>query len=142
MYQCTLTHSKTKLFGTSALVCFALSTPVMANDFVITQSDNSTNGIGTTDDGTAADIAYNAIDGSDTVSLGIALTTTGTNKYGIQTSGDANTITVSKAGSITTTGISAWGISNLGHNSETTVSGSITTAGTSAYGIATFGDTD
>jgi hypothetical protein len=140
-YQCTLTHSKTKLFGTSALVCFALSTPVVAYDFVITGSDNSTNGIGTTNGGTAAAIADTAIDGSDTVSLGIALTTTGTKK-GIQTSGDANTITVSETGSITTTGISAWGISNLGHNSETTVSGSITTAGTSAYGIATFGDTD
>jgi hypothetical protein len=57
MYQCTLTHSKTKLFGTSALVCFALSTPVVADDFVITGSDNSTNGIGTTNGGTAAAIA-------------------------------------------------------------------------------------
>ena len=76
MYHCTLTHSKTKLFGTSALVCLALAAPVMANDFVITQSDNSTNGKGTKDGGTAAAIADNEIDGSDTVSLGIAMTTT------------------------------------------------------------------
>ena len=67
----------------------------MANDFVITSSDNSTNGVGTTNGATAAAIAAAAIDGSDTVSLGIALTTTGTN-VGIKTTNDDNTITVSE----------------------------------------------
>ena len=95
MYQCTLIHNKTKLFGTSVLVCFALSTPVVADDFVITGSDDSTNGIGTTNGGTAAAIA-DVIKGSDTVSLGIAMTATGDNEEGILTSGDANTITVSR----------------------------------------------
>ena len=51
----------------------------MADDFVITGSDNSTNGTGTTNGATAAAIADTAINGSDTVSLGIALTATGTN---------------------------------------------------------------
>ena len=72
-------HCKVFLLGTSALVCLALAAPVMADDFVITGSDNSTNGTGTTNGGTAAAIADTAINGSDTVSLGIALTTTGTN---------------------------------------------------------------
>ena len=31
---------KAVLLGTSALVCLALATPVMADDFVITSSDN------------------------------------------------------------------------------------------------------
>ena len=73
MFQCNLKYSKAKPFGTSVLVCFALSTPVVADDFVITGSDNSTNGIGTTNGGTAAAIA-DVINGSDTVSLGIAMT--------------------------------------------------------------------
>tara|TARA_B110000902_G_scaffold101088_1_gene119601 strand:+ start:186 stop:413 length:228 start_codon:yes stop_codon:yes gene_type:complete len=60
---------KAFLLGTSALVCLALAAPVMADDFVITSSDGSTNG----------NIDAGAIDGSDTVSLGIALTTTGFN---------------------------------------------------------------
>ena len=84
-----LKHSKSVLLGTSALVCLALSAPVMADDFVITGSDNSTNGTGTTNGGTAAAIAGTAINGSDTVSLGIALTTTGTYEginVGIKTS--------------------------------------------------------
>jgi hypothetical protein len=72
-----LKHSKSVLLGTSALVCFALAAPVMADDFVITSSDGSTNGVGTTNGGTAAAIAATAINGSDTVSLGIALITTG-----------------------------------------------------------------
>ena len=59
---------KSLLLGTSALVCLALAGPVMADDFVITSSDGSTNG----------NIDAGAIDGSDTVSLGVALTTTGT----------------------------------------------------------------
>ena len=54
------------------MVCLALATPVMAADFVITSSDGSTNGA------TAAAIAVNVINGGDTVSLGVALTTTGT----------------------------------------------------------------
>ena len=91
MYQCTLIHNKTKLFGTSVLVCFALSTPVVADDFVITGSDNSTNGTGTTNGGTTAAAIDDAeINGSDTVSLGIAMTATGDNEEGIQTSNDAN----------------------------------------------------
>ena len=79
-----LKHRKSVLLGTSALVCLALAAPVMADDFVITSSDGSTNGVGTTNGATAAAIAANAINGSDTVSLGIALTTTGANE-GIET---------------------------------------------------------
>ena len=125
---------KAVLLGTSALVCLALSAPVMADDFVITGSDNSTNGTGTTNGGTAAAIADTAINGSDTVSLGIALTTTGTNK-GIQTTGGTNKVTVSEAGSITTAGSNADGIHNDGSYNTTTVSGSITTTGNDGYGI-------
>ena len=135
-------HCKVFLLGTSALVCLALAAPVMANDFVITQSDNSTNGKGTKDGGTAAAIADNEIDGSDTVSLGIALTTTADNE-GIQTSADGNAITVTEAGSITTgTGKPndaaerhAAGIYNEGINNTTTMSGSISNTGLRAYGI-------
>ena len=54
---------KAVLLGTSALVCLALSAPVVADDFVITSSDNSTNGVGTTNGGTAAAIADTAING-------------------------------------------------------------------------------
>ena len=60
---------KSVLLGTSALICLALAAPVMADVFVITSSDGSTNGVGTTN-GTAGAIAATAIDGSDTVSLG------------------------------------------------------------------------
>ena len=132
-----LKHSKSVLLGTSALVCFALAAPVMADDFVITGSDNSTNGTGTTNGGTVAAIADTAIDGSDTVSLGIALTTTGTYNVGIKTTGGTNKVTVSEAGSITT-GTGAYyahGIYNIGDTNTTTVSGSITTAGYYADGI-------
>ena len=109
-----LKHRKSVLLGTSALVCLALAAPVMADDFVITSSDGSTNGVGTTNGATAAAIAANAINGSDTVSLGIALTTTGTNE-GIETTGGTNKVTVSEAGSITTgTGNNAYGIYNDG----------------------------
>jgi hypothetical protein len=124
-------HCKVFLLGTSALVCLALVAPVMAADFVITASDNSTNGTG---------IADTAINGSHTVSLGIAMTTTEDNERGIQTSGGANTITVTEAGSISTTGISAYGIYNVGDTNETTVSGSITTAGNGAFGIHNYGN--
>ena len=57
---------KAVLLGTSALICLALAAPVMAEDFVITGSDNSTNGTGTTN-GTAGAIAADVIDGSETV---------------------------------------------------------------------------
>ena len=118
-------HCKVFLLGTSALVCFALSTPVLAENFVITASDNSTNGTG---------IADNEIDGSDTVILKIPLTTTGTNNVGIQTSNvdnvaDGNAITVTEAGSISTTGLKGYGIYNNGHDNTTTMSGSISTTG-------------
>ncbi|MDB2323755.1 autotransporter domain-containing protein [Planktomarina temperata] len=136
---------KAVLLGTSALVFLALAAPVMADDFVITGSDNSTNGTGTTNGGTAAAIADTAINGSDTVSLGIALTTTGTN-VGIKTNNNgteaqSNTVTVTKTGSITTgTGNKAYGIWNKGDTNTTTVSGSITTGGNYAYGIWNQGD--
>ena len=130
-----LKHCKSVLLGTSALVCLALAAPVVADDFVITGSDNSTNGTGTTNGGTTAAIAADAINGSDTVSLGINLTTTGTNQ-GIRTTGGGNTVTVTGTGSITTgTGNYADGITILGGNNTTTVSGSIATTGSSAVGI-------
>ena len=91
----------------------------------------STNGVGTTNGATAAAIAANAINGSDTVSLGIALTTTGTNE-GIKTTSveDKHTVTVTETGSITTgTGNNAYGIYNDGAFNTTTVSGSIKTTG-------------
>ena len=75
----SLKSRKVGLLGTSALVCLALSTPVIATDFVITNSIGSTNGVGTTDGATAAAIAANVINGSDTVNLGIALKITGNN---------------------------------------------------------------
>ena len=93
--------SKSVLLGTSALVCLALAAPVMADDFVITSSDGSTNGVGTTNGATAAAIPGNAIDSGHTVSLGIALTTTGANE-GIITAGGGNTVTVTGTGSIRT----------------------------------------
>ena len=71
---------KVGLLGTSALVCLALSTPVIATDFVITNSIGSTNGVGTTDGATAAAIAANVINGSDTANLEIVLKTTGNNR--------------------------------------------------------------
>ena len=130
-------HCKVFLLGASTLVCLALSTPAMATDFVITRDDGSTNGFGTEDGAPAADIADGAINGDDTVSLGIAIAT-GTN-IGIEThhanTGDGgNTITVSDTGSITTTGDNANGINNE-HFNTTIVSGSITTGGDNAKGI-------
>ena len=59
----SLKSRKAGLLGTSALVCLALATPVMATDFVITSSNGSTNGVGTTDGATAAAIAANVING-------------------------------------------------------------------------------
>ena len=133
-------HCKVFLLGTSALVCLALAAPVMADDFVITSSDGSTNGVGTTNGGTAAAIAANEIDGSDTVSLGIALTTTGTN-VGIKTNNNdteaqSNTVTVTGTGSITTgTGNGAIGIYNDGDNNTTTVSGTVKVTGASSAAL-------
>ena len=136
-----LKSRKSVLLGTSALVCLALAAPVMADDFVITSSDGSTNGVGTTNGATAAAIAANAIDGGHTVSLGIALTTTAANE-GIETTGGTNKVTVSEAGSITTgTGNNAYGIYNDGALNTTTVSGSITTTGDQSIGIYNSGGT-
>ena len=162
-----LKHCKSVLLGTSALVCLALSAPVMADDFVITGSDNSTNGTGTTNGGTAAAIAANAINGSDTVSLGIALTTTGAETNGIFTKSGGNEVhlvspgsistssnyssgiynsgsnnLVTASGNISTTGEWATGIKNIGNTNTTTVSGSITTTGEDSYGIYNKGDTN
>ena len=114
----------------------------MADVFVITGSDNSTNGVGTIDGGAEAPIADNAIDGSDTVSLGVALKTTGGSVEGIETSGGTNNISVSSSGNITTTWISAFGIYNLGDSNATTMLGSITTAGQSAHGIHNYGNSN
>ena len=133
-----LKSHKSVLLGTSALVCLALAAPVMADDFVITSSDGSTNGVGT-QNGAEGDIADNAIDGSDTVSLGIALTTTGANE-GIETTGGTNKVTVSETGSITTGGNAAYGIRHSGDDNVTTVSGSIETTGFDGYGIRHSGD--
>jgi hypothetical protein len=118
-------HCKVFLLGTSALVCLALATPVMAADFTIT-SGTTTN-------------AGNTVDGNDTVAVTGALVTTGVNE-GIDTSGDTNTVSVSETGSITTgIGDNAYGIYNNGDANTTTMSGSITTgAGDNAYGILTW----
>ena len=68
MHQANTMSSKPRkaiLLGTSALVCLALSAPVMADDFVITSSDNSTNGVGTKNGGAAGPIAAGAINGGE-----------------------------------------------------------------------------
>ena len=57
----SLKSRKVGLLGTSALVCLALATPVMAVDFVITSGSDTNGQLGDGD-----------INGSDTVSLGIA----------------------------------------------------------------------
>ena len=114
IHQANTTSSKPRksvLLGTSALVCLALSAPVMAEDFVITSGT-------TTNDG-------ETINGADTVTVTGALVTTGLHE-GIDTSGGVNTVTVSETGSITTgAGNNAYGIRNIGTSNETTVSGSI-----------------
>ena len=118
-------HCKVFLLGRSALVCLALSTPVMADVFNRTSSDGSTNGVGTIGSGAVGSIAPDAIDGGDTVSLGIALEI-GT-KAGIKTINligvdDGNTVTVSETGSITTTGDDSYGIYNWSDDNTTNVS--------------------
>jgi hypothetical protein len=105
-----------------------------AANFIITESDNSTNGVGTIDGGAETSIANNAIDGSDTVSLGVALTTTGTSK-GIETSGVINNISVSSSGSITTAGDHAYGIYKNGSNNTTTMSGMVSAIGTGSSAL-------
>ena len=120
-----LKHLKSLLLGTSALVCLALSAPVMAEDFVITSGT-------TTNDG-------NTINGNDTVTVTGALVTTGVNE-GIDTTGGTNTISVSEAGSIETAGGGAFGIFNNGGRNATTVSGSIKTRGLLGDGIFNSGD--
>ena len=57
----SLKSRKVGLLGTSALVCLALAAPVMADDFVITSGSDTNGQLGDGD-----------INGSDTVSLGIA----------------------------------------------------------------------
>jgi len=128
MSQAISKSRKSLLLGTSALVCLALATPVMAADFTITSGT-------TTNDG-------NTVNGNDTVAVTGALVTTGAN-YGIETTGGTNTVSVAEAGSIDTTGDDAFGISNRGDTNETTVSGSIKTTGDDAYGIYNWqGDTN
>ena len=85
----SLKHSSV-LIGTTALTCVFLTGTAQAADFTITKSDNTTNGVG---------IAAAAINGSDTVSLGIALTATGS-ANGIATSNGTNIVSVSETGSI------------------------------------------
>ena len=72
-----------------ALTGVALTGTAQAADFAITASNGTING----------NVAADAIDGSDTITLGIALTT-----KGIATSGGTNGATVSENGSITTAG--------------------------------------
>lgn len=136
-------HCKALLLGASTLVCLALSTPAMATDFVITSDNGSTNGVGTSDGGTAAAIADNAINGNDTVSLGIAIETgdnEGIISRNVNSFENGNTITVSDTGSIATTGVFAYGIDNDGNGHVTNVSGGITTEGAGAFGIHNNGD--
>jgi hypothetical protein len=131
-----LKYPKSFLFGTSALVCLALAAPVLADDFVITSSDGSTNGVGTKNGGAAAAISDVEINGGDTITLEGALEPTSGNE-GIETTG-SNTTTIS--GSITTQGFDADGIDHTGNNNFTNVTGSITTDG--QYSEAIYNDGD
>ena len=113
-------HCKVFLLGTSALISLALAAPVMAEDFVITGSNSSTNGTG---------IAADAINGGDTVRVtGTIDTGTTNNEGGIETTG-SNTITVSTDGIIKTGGTSAYGIYNQGASNTTTISGTVKATG-------------
>ena len=119
-------HCKVFLLGTSALISLALAAPVMAEDFVITGSNSSTNGTG---------IAADAINGGDTVRVtGTIDTGTTAVEGGIETTG-SNTITVSTDGIIKTGGANAYGIRNIDDTNTTTMSGRITTSG----GIYSYG---
>ncbi len=128
------------LVGGSGLLCFALAMPVLATDFIITGSNHSTNGLGTIDGDTEALITDDAINGSDTVSLGIALTTTAEQTVGINTVGGTNNVFVSSSGSIVTNGVLSNGIFNTGNNNTTTVSGSVATNGRISDGILNQGN--
>ena len=121
-----LKYPKSFLLGTSALVCFALAAPVMADDFTIAS-------------GTSTNDGY-TIDGGDTVTLTGALTITGA-KEGIETTGGTNTVIVSKTGSITTgTDQYSYGIDTDGDGNTITVSGNIKSEGDDGYGITNRGD--
>ncbi|MGY8863757.1 MAG: hypothetical protein ACKVJ2_14160, partial [Pseudomonadales bacterium] len=130
---------KSVLLGTSALVCLALAAPVMADDFVITSSDGSTNGVGTTNGATAAAIAANAIRGGHTVSLGIALITTEAETDAIFTKSGENEVHLVSPGSISTSSNYSSGIYNSGSNNLVTASGNISTTGEWATGIKNIG---
>ena len=126
-------HCKVFLLGTSALISLALAAPVMAEDFVITGSNSSTNGTG---------IAADAINGGDTVRVtGTIDTGTTAVEGGIETTG-SNTITVSTDGIIKTGGVGADGIHNVGDANTNTIIGNITTSGTLGIGIFNLGDTN
>ena len=75
--------------GTTALTCVVLTGTAQAADFTITASNGTING----------NVAADAIDGSDTITLGIALTATGS-ANGIATSNGTNIVSVSETGSI------------------------------------------
>ena len=117
MFQHILTNNKTKLYGTSALICFALATPVLADDFVITSGTTMNDG--------------NTIDGNDTVTLtgALVVSTNGNDRQGIKTSGVTNEVSVTASVSITTTSTSdyAHGIDNSVGGNTTTMLGSINT---------------
>ena len=121
---------KVFLLGTSALVCFALSAPVMARDIVITSGTTTNNSGG-------------SLNGYDTANVtGTLDTGTTDSEHGILASGDNNKITVSKEGHIITGGDNASGIYHTGDTNTNTVSGSITTTGENSYGIHNIGDTN
>ena len=125
-----LIHSKNVLLGTSALVCLALSAPVMARDIVITSGTTTNNSGG-------------SLNGYDTANVtGTLDTGTTDSEHGILASGDNNKITVSKEGHIITGGNNAYGIYHTGDNNETTVLGSITTEGNIGFGIFNYGNTN
>ena len=122
MLLATSTNLKSRtaiLLGTSAIFVLALMLPVIAEDFSITDATTTNNG--------------ETINGNDTVKISGDLELT--NATGIETTGNSNTITLSKSGSIKTVGNSAYGIHNSGDNSTTSVSGSITTEGVNSEGI-------
>ena len=132
-----LAFSMRAILEISVITYLALAGTLKADNFVITESDNSTNGIGTTNDATAAPIGADAINGSDRVFLGIDLTTTG-NNIGIKTSNngsdiDGNTIIVS--GNLSTTGTGAGGIYNYGDKNETTLSSTVKAKGSSSAAL-------
>ena len=123
-----LKHSKSVLLGTSALVCLALSAPVVARDIVITSGTTTNNSDG-------------SLNGYDTANVtGTLDTGTTDSEHGILASDDYNKITVSKEGHIITGGNDADGIYHTGDNNETTVLGSITTKGNYAFGIYNRGE--